>query len=451
MPARASGPTPRRPSDEGTRGGSSSPGGPGTPDPCRPQPRPDGPQTGSSGPQSDERSQRPAGQQPPSARPSDAGWPPPGSSRQVEARPLPLKTAGLRKGRRPLDPRRRRRRRAGAAVLALIVLLAVAGLVLGGYAAYRQFTLGYVFSAPPPGASVAVSIPKGATLHQIGDILQSSHVVPSGGAFVSRAEADGYSARFQPGTYELRQYDNYDDIIKVLVLTASAPSDKVTFPEGYTARQMGVAAARAIPDFSGSQYVDLTLKHPLPYTVPGMKPGTSLEGLLFPATYEFPPLTTPKSLIDLQYKMFRNAMGRIDLTKARQKNLTAYDIVIIASMIEREVRVPAERRLVSAVIWNRLRLDMPLQIDATLLYGLGTGAKTLTEADLKRDTPYNTYLHRGLPPTPICNPGAASLKAAADPAAVGYLYYVVRNDGTGRHRFSSEYDQFLRDKAKAGL
>jgi UPF0755 protein len=336
-------------------------------------------------------------------------------------------------------------------VLALIVVLGVAGLALGGWAAYRQFSLGYVFSPPPLGPSVAVTIPRGATLHQVGDILQSSHVVPSGGAFVSRAEDDGYAARFQPGTYALRRYDSYRNIIKVLVLTASAPSDKVTFPEGYTARQMAVAAARAVPDFSGSGYVDLTIKHPLPYTVPGMKAGSPLEGLLFPATYEFPPLTTPKSLIDLQYKLFRKALNGTDLSKARRKNLTAYDVVIIASMIEREVRVPAERRLVSAVIWNRLRIDMRLQIDATILYGLGSGAKTLTEADLRRDTPYNTYLHKGLPPTPICNPGVASLRAAADPAAVSYLYYVVRNDGTGRHRFSSSYEQFLKDKAKAGL
>ncbi len=333
----------------------------------------------------------------------------------------------------------------------LVVVAFLAALALGGWAVYRHLTVGYVFSAPPPGARVQVEIPRGASLDQIGDILQSASVVPSGGAFVSRAEEDGYAHRFQPGTYTLREYDGYRNIINVLVLTASAPSDSVTFPEGYTARAMAQAASRSIPGFSADEYVDLTLKHPLPHTVAGMKPGAPLEGLLFPATYEFPPLTTPRSLIDLQFRLFSKALDGIDLSRAKKANLTEYDVVIIASMIEREVRVPRERRLVAAVIWNRLRIDMLLQIDATLLYGLNRRAGSLTQSDLDRDTPYNTYLRRGLPPTPICNPGLASLRAAADPAAVDYLYYVIRNDGSGRHRFSKDYDQFLRDKERAGL
>ena len=118
-------------------------------------------------------------------------------------------------------------------------------------------------------------------------------------------------------------------------------------------------------------------------------------------------------------------------------------------MVEREAQVGAERPLVAAVIWNRLRQGMMLQIDATVQYALGEHKAVLTYDDLKVDSPYNTYLHFGLPPTPIANPGLASLQAAADPAAVDYLYYVARGDGTGRHYFSSTYSQFLSDKAKA--
>jgi len=124
-------------------------------------------------------------------------------------------------------------------------------------------------------------------------------------------------------------------------------------------------------------------------------------------------------------------------------------VVIIASMIDREAMVPAERPMVAAVIWNRLRIDMLLQIDATIQYALGKTKPVLTYDDLKIDSPYNTYKHPGLPPTPISNPGLAALQAAAAPANVDYLYYVARNDGTGRHYFSKDYAQFLVDQKKA--
>jgi UPF0755 protein len=135
------------------------------------------------------------------------------------------------------------------------------------------------------------------------------------------------------------------------------------------------------------------------------------------------------------------------MSRARKANLTPYDVAIIASMVEREAKVANERRLVAAVIWNRLRLRMPLQIDATVEYALPIYKATLTLQDLKIQSPYNTYLHVGLPPTPIANPGAAALIAAAAPAKVNFLYYVARNDGSGRHYFASTYAQFLRDKA----
>ena len=124
-------------------------------------------------------------------------------------------------------------------------------------------------------------------------------------------------------------------------------------------------------------------------------------------------------------------------------------MVIIASMVEREASVAEERPIVAAVIWNRLKADMLLQIDATIQYALGEQKPVLTYDDLEIDSPYNTYKHPGLPPTPIANPGLAALQAAADPADVDYLYYVARNDGTGQHYFTADYDQFLVDQAKA--
>jgi UPF0755 protein len=316
---------------------------------------------------------------------------------------------------------------------------------------WRHFSLGYVFDPPQRGPQVSITVPEGASLAQIADLLAQAKVVPSARAFRSQAEDDGYAQRFRPGTYTLHQYDAYGAIVAELVQGTRPPTITVTLPEGLDAREMAGVTDKAVTGFSKADYIDLTLEHPLPFALQGKKRRASLEGMLFPATYDFPPLETARDLVELQLDEFRDAFETIDLRRARRKNLTAYDVVIIASMIEREVQVPAERKLVAAVIWNRLRLGMRLQIDATIIYALGHRKRVLTLDDLEIKSPYNTYRRRGLPPTPICNPGRGPLRAAAAPARVDYLYYVARNDGSGRHYFSRSYDQFLKDKEKAGL
>jgi len=206
---------------------------------------------------------------------------------------------------------------------------------------------------------------------------------------------------------------------------------------------------KGVKRISAAGYVDAARDDPPPFELEGYEPGTTLEGMLFPATYEVLPATKASEFVATQLATFDERFAGVDVSRAAKANLTEYDVVIIASMIEREAQVAAERPLVAAVIWNRLRKDMRLQIDATVQYALGKQKPELTWDDLKVRSPYNTYLHGGLPPTPIANPGLAALQAAADPAGVGYLYYVARNDGTGRHFFSSSYEQFLVDKAKA--
>ena len=150
-----------------------------------------------------------------------------------------------------------------------------------------------------------------------------------------------------------------------------------------------------------------------------------MEGFLFPALYEFTQFTTGQELVDDQLAAFRRTFARVNLSYAKSKNLTPYDVLKIASMIEKETVAPKERKLVAAVIYNRLRKRMPLGIDATIRYGLDIpGTKSLTKAAIASDSPYNSRRFPGLPPTPIANPGLASIKAAAHPAKVDYLYYV---------------------------
>ena len=236
---------------------------------------------------------------------------------------------------------------------------------------------------------------------------------------------------------------------------------KIIFPEGFTVREMAdrVAAVREIaidkrgvtPRLTRAAYLR-AVKDALPPPRFRMdaKRG-SLEGFLFPASYDFTQESSAQELVSAQLRAFRQRFGGVDLRYARSKNLTPYDILIIASMIEKETAVPRERRLVAAVIYNRLRNRMPLGIDATIRYGLDIpGTESLTKEALRSDSPYNTRLRPGLPPTPIASPGLASIRAAANPARnVPYLYY-VRKPKSLTHYFTADESDFLRKVCEYG-
>jgi UPF0755 protein len=227
---------------------------------------------------------------------------------------------------------------------------------------------------------------------------------------------------------------------------------RIVFPEGFTGAQMAQRIAvvnriakrkrKVMPSLSPRVYSAVTRRHRPPAGFSEAR-GRGLEGFLFPATYEFDRSTTSRQLVERQLEAFRRNWAKLKLAYARSKNLTPYDVLIIASMVEKEVQVPRERALVSAVIYNRLRARMPLGIDATLRYGLKIPpTRAIRQSQLDNPTPYNTRLHAGLPPTPIGNPGLASLRAAARPAKVDYLFF-VRNEDCRTHFFTADEDEFL--------
>ena len=190
-----------------------------------------------------------------------------------------------------------------------------------------------------------------------------------------------------------------------------------------------------------------------PRRQPGFGPKAyPLEGFLFPATYDFTARETSSQLVAAQLKAFRTNWARLNLAYARSKNLTAYDVLTIASLIEKETPAPEERQLVSAVIYNRLHARMNLGIDATTRYGLHVPpTESLTQSELNSDNPYNTRNPNitGLTPTPIANPGLASLQAAAHPAKVNYLYFVAKPDKK-HHFFTASFKAFEQYKAEHG-
>jgi cell division protein YceG involved in septum cleavage len=178
-----------------------------------------------------------------------------------------------------------------------------------------------------------------------------------------------------------------------------------------------------------------------------MKASEGHEGFLFPDTFELVRAAPVSDLVQLQLQDFKRRMGGVDLSYARSKNLTERDVVTIASMVEEEAQLDEERPLIAAVIYNRLREGIPLGIDATVRFATGNFEQPLTESELAVDSPYNTRVNAGLPPGPISSPGLASLEAAARPAKVDYLYYVVKPGACGEHSFSSSSAEFEADVA----
>jgi UPF0755 protein len=236
---------------------------------------------------------------------------------------------------------------------------------------------------------------------------------------------------------------------------------RIIFPEGFTRREMAdrVEAVREIaierrgvtPRLTRPGYLRASANAVPPPAFRKDWAGRSLEGFLFPATYEFNRLTSSERLVSDQLRTFRKSWGTVDLRYARSRNLTPYDVLIIASMIEKETVVPGERRLVAAVIYNRLRAGMPLGIDATIRYGRNVpGTESLRRSDIESDDPYNTRNRVGLPPTPIANPGLASMRAAANPARVDYLYFVRRGD-SNRHFFTASEAEFCQKSLEYGF
>ena len=217
---------------------------------------------------------------------------------------------------------------------------------------------------------------------------------------------------------------------------------QVLFPEGFTRAQMARRADAVSPAITARGYLLATASSPLPGQFAGDGKARNLEGFLFPATYDVFATDGSKPLVGKQLDAFRLNWGKVKLAYARSKNLTGYDVLIIASMIEKEVIVPKERELVAAVIYNRLHQRMPLGIDATLRYGLKIPpTQAITKQDLASNSPYNTRKFRGLPPTPIANPGLAAIQAAAHPAKVDYLYFVRKPDCRS-HFFTASIEEF---------
>lgn len=295
------------------------------------------------------------------------------------------------------------------------------------------------------GIEVEVEIKEGMSLTQIADLLAEKGIIDDSFFFKLYVQQEGKEKNLLPGKYDLITGSEYSVVLSTITSGVPEVTYKITIPEGFIVTQTLDKIAQDLPFI---KIADLNEAVKISnYNYDFLKDITSLEGFLFPKTYETTIDYTAKNVIEMLLTQYQLETGKLDYTQAANNNLTPYDILKIASLIEREAYVPEERPLISAVIHNRLKEGMLLQIDATVRYALNKWDDIVTYDDLKVDSPYNTYLYTGLMPTPICSPGLASIEAAIAPADVDYLYYVVTDPEKHTHSFSNTLEGHEQNKS----
>lgn len=334
--------------------------------------------------------------------------------------------------------------RRGKALVALLVLFLVLVVpVLGGFFYLRS--IGFLGDSEP-GEKVEVVIPKGAGTQTIGKVLEETGVIESALGFRLATYFGGGVEDVQAGRYEIPTGLTAKDALAALIDSGPLGAEfvNVTFPEGTWlvefARRVGEAT-----HLSEQKFLDIVNNGRV---ASAYKPDDvdTLEGLLFPSTYQVVKKDTEETLATELVQEMEKQLAKLDFeAKAKALGFTPYEALIVASMIEGEASVAGDRDKIARVIYNRLDQGIALGIDATIIYALGERRTELFESDLAIDSPYNTRLVQGLPPTPIGAPGLESLEAAVNPADGAWLYYVL-SDCEGNHAFSEDYNDFLNNK-----
>ena len=294
------------------------------------------------------------------------------------------------------------------------------------------------------GQDVSITIPEGASGDDIASILSKNHVIENPKDYYAAVAKEGAEMSLKPGDYALKTGMDAVDVVRQLVAGPNSGA-VLTIQEGLTLEQTaerveaayGISKDEFLVQAKASKYAN-------DYPFLEGAYNDSLEGYLYPKTYTFTGAPSADDIIRKLLDQFVSETASLNLDKGAN-GLSAQQIVTMASLIERETAVDSERPTIASVIYNRLDADMPLQIDAAIVYARGGGNQAVTYSDLEIDSPYNVYKNYGLTPGPICSPSISSIKAALNPDKTDYLYYVASATGDGTHKFSSDYEQFEKD------
>lgn len=334
----------------------------------------------------------------------------------------------------------------------LLILLLIFGLVLAGALFMFRYIQNYNVVCDPNNTEYyTITVSSGMTGKSIATMLEEEGIIDSAKRFSKKAQLIGVSSLFQAGEYQLSPSMSTDEIYDALQ-HARRETVSFTVPEGYTLKQVGEKLAEdGIVSSAADFYAALEDDYDYWFIPEGQYAdptgtisvkGNRLEGYLAPNTYEVFADADAHDIIDKMLSGFDNIYTDDLKARAEELGLSTQEVVTIASMIEGETKVDLEREKVSSVIYNRLKINMKLQLDACIQYCLGEHKDRVLYSDLEIDSPYNTYIVDGLPAGPICSPRAASIEAALYPAETDYIYYVLKPDNSGEHNFAETAEEF---------
>jgi UPF0755 protein len=328
--------------------------------------------------------------------------------------------------------------------IAVLVAVVVFGVSLAGKYLSPAAANDYVGDGT---GIVQVEVAPGDTSVDIAKSLYTAGVVKSTTAFIDAAQANAASRDIQPGTYQLRLRMSAASALTLLLQPSALVGGRVTIPEGSKLDKIK-SIIESKSKITAAE-LDAALANPGALHLPDYA-SNRIEGFLFPATYNITGSTTATGLLTQMVDQFKQTAAAIQLSQgAKQLGITPYEVVTVASLIEAEVKRPQDYPQVAEVIYNRLHRGMKLQLDSTVNYALGTAKPFLSQSDLLTESPYNTYLHTGPPPTPIDSPGKAALQAALHPTAGHMLYFVTVDQSTGETVFTDSESKFLQLREQA--
>ncbi len=328
----------------------------------------------------------------------------------------------------------------------MILLLSLFALTFLGW---QFITKQYLPVAPNDNSLVEVRIPENSSGHEVAALLYKNGLIRNDKVFLSYCSQKGMDKQLKAGLYTFSRSQSLPELA-LQISQGKVKSPSFTIPEGYTVRQIGELLVKKQICTEQQWQEALRVDYKYEFLPPGQTSNEyRLEGFLFPDTYTIGEKTSAQEIINMMLDNFATVWNKEYAGQVSTNKLNIRNVMIIASLIEREARIPEERKKISGVIYNRLQKGMPLQIDATVLYSLGEHRETVTYKDLEINSPYNTYKYVGLPPGPIASPGRAAIDAAINPEQHSYYYYVAKGDKS--HYFSSTYAEHLNAKKKYGL
>ena len=295
--------------------------------------------------------------------------------------------------------------------------------------------------------SEVVNVEEGDSFYSIVSRLSNENKIKSPLLIKIYSKLTNLNLEVVPGNHTLEQSMSLKEMAEVLKETSNANTVTITIPEGFTIDDIAVRVSEN-GICTKDEFLSAVKNYPLPsYVKDDPDKRYNLEGFLFPDTYNFDAGVKPEYIIETMIKRFEEIWSKVS-TGFNIKSEDIEKVITVASIIEKEARVDKDRPLVASVIYNRLAQDMPLQIDATVIYAHGYYIENVRNRHLAIESKYNTYLHDGLPVGPICNPGVASIEAALNPAKTDYLFYLLASDN--EHYFTNYYDDFLKKKQELG-